>query len=104
MELFEPIRKALLAGLGMQDKVKEFVNDLVKKGELSESQGAKLVNEWSEKAKKDSKEVGGGIAEMLNSALKKMNLPTRDEMHKLDKKLSAISSRLKKIEEQSKEA
>ena len=42
----------MLAGFGVQEKVKEFVDDLVKKGELSESQGAKLVKEWSEKVRK----------------------------------------------------
>ncbi len=43
MSVFDIIRNSLLAGLGMQEKVREFVDELVKKGELSETQGAKLV-------------------------------------------------------------
>jgi polyhydroxyalkanoate synthesis regulator phasin len=53
MELFESLRKAMFAGFGAQDKVREFIDELVKKGELSESQGAKLVKEWTEKAEKN---------------------------------------------------
>ena len=49
MTLNEIIHKALMAGLGVPEKMKEMVDDLVKKGELSESQGAKLVKEWSER-------------------------------------------------------
>ena len=56
MSLFEIVQKALLAGLGMQEKVKEFVEELVKKGELSESQGAKIIKEWSNKAETSKEE------------------------------------------------
>ena len=54
MTFFDVIRNAMLAGLGIQEMVKEFLDDLVKKGELSESQGAKLLKEWTEKAGKTS--------------------------------------------------
>ena len=99
MTLFEATRKALLAGLGMQAKVKDLIDELVKKGELSETQGAKLIKEWSEKADKLGKDLGESLTDIANKALEKMNIPTRDEVDRLSRKVQALSARLKKLEE-----
>lgn len=98
MAIFDTVRNALLAGLGMQQKVSEFIDELVKKGELSESQGSKLVKEWSEKAEKGTDQFTKNISETLTKALNKMNLPTKDDVEKLNKKIQALSGRVKKIE------
>lgn len=98
MTLFETVRNAMLAGLGMQQKVSEFVDELVKKGELSESQGAKLVKEWSEKAEKGTEGLTKNFSEILTKTLDKMNLPTKDDIEKLNKKVQALSVRVKKLE------
>jgi polyhydroxyalkanoate synthesis regulator phasin len=99
MTLFESIRRALMAGLGVQEKVKELVDELVKKGELSETQGAQLVKEWTDKVGKSGDNFGQSITDIINKTLEKMNIPTREEVERIDKKLLSVSSRLKKIEE-----
>lgn len=99
MTFFEAVRKALLAGFGMQDRVKELVDELVEKGELSKSQGAKLVREWSQKAEKSTVDVSQTLSDILSKTLRKMNIPTRDELAKLDRKLQNISTRIKRLEE-----
>lgn len=99
MALFDVVRNALLAGFGVQEKVREFIDDLVKKGELSESQGAKIVKEWSEKAEKNTDEIGKGINELVSKTLEKMNLPARDDLKKLNEKIDSLSARLDKMEQ-----
>ena len=99
MTFFETVRKALLAGFGMQDRVKELVDELVKKGELSKSQGAKLVREWSQRAEKSTVDISQSLSDIINNILQKMNIPTKDEFNKLDRKLQNISSRIKRLEE-----
>ncbi|HEX8947962.1 MAG TPA: phasin family protein [Dissulfurispiraceae bacterium] len=98
MTIFDLVRSALLAGYGVQEKVKEFVDELVKKGELSESQGAKLVKEWSEKADKGASEWNKSLSEMMAKTLEKMNIPSKDEIEKLNKKIHNLSARVKKLE------
>ena len=93
------MRNALLAGFGVQEKVKEFVDELVKKGELSESQGAKLVKEWSEKAEKNTDEITKSLQELVEKTLTKMNLPTKGDIEKLDGKINSLAERVGKIEE-----
>ncbi len=98
MALFDVLRNALLAGFGVQEKVKEFVDDLVKKGELSESQGAKLVREWSEKFEKNTEDLSKSLNEMVAKTLEKMNLSTKDDIQKLNEKVDTLSSRVSKME------
>ena len=98
MAFFEAVRNALLAGFGVQEKVKEFVDDLVKKGELSESQGAKLVKEWTEKVEKNTEDVSKNLSEAVTSALNKMRLATKEDMDKLNEKIDGLSTRVSKME------
>jgi polyhydroxyalkanoate synthesis regulator phasin len=99
MTINEIIHKALMVGIGVPEKISELVDELVKKGELSESQGAKLIKEYSEKASKSGEDISKGLTEIINKTLEKMNIPTRDEVEKLSRKLTALSSRIKKLEE-----
>ena len=99
MAILDIIRSAMLAGFGVQEKVREFIDDLVKKGELSESQGAKLVKEWSEKADKNAEDISKSLNELVQKALEKMSLPSRDEVAKLKEQVNALSERIQKLEE-----
>lgn len=98
MTVFDVVRNAIMAGFGVQEKVREFIDDLVKKGELSESQGAKLVKEWTEKADKSSSEWNKTLSDLMAKTLEKMNIPTREDVEKLNKKIHSLSSRIKKLE------
>jgi polyhydroxyalkanoate synthesis regulator phasin len=99
MTINEIIHKTLMAGLGIPEKISEVVDDLVKKGELSESQGAKLLKDYSEKVGKTGDDINRIISELIDKALKKMNIPARDEIEKLNKKVTSLSSKVKKLEE-----
>lgn len=99
MTINDILHKALMAGLGVPEKLKEVVDDLVEKGELSESEGAKLVKECSVKVGKTGEDLNKGMTELINKTLEKMNIPTRDEVEKLSKKVSTLSSRIKKLED-----
>jgi polyhydroxyalkanoate synthesis regulator phasin len=99
MTVFDIVRTAMFAGLGVQEKAKEFIDDLVKKGELNESQGAKLVKEWTEKADKNISDISGGISELASKAVEKISVPSREEFNELKKQVEELSERLKKLEE-----
>ncbi len=98
MTIFDVVKNALMAGFGVQEKVKEFIDELVKKGELSDSQGAKLVKEWTEKADKSTSELSKSISDLVTKTIEKINIPTRDDISQLNKKIEELSERLKKLE------
>ena len=100
--VYDMVRTALLAGLGMQEKVKEFVDDLVKKGELNESEGAKLMKEWVDKAKSSTEDMSKMASDSLHMTLDKLNVATRDDLNQLSKKVQQLSVRVKKLEAEQK--
>lgn len=102
MSINEIVHKALMAGIGIPEKINELIDDLVKKGELSEGEGARLVRECSDKICKSTEDINKSISELIDKTLEKMNIPTRDEVDELSRKVKSLSSKIKKLEEASK--
>ncbi len=98
MTVAEVIKKAMLAGLGAQEKARELVDELVKAGELSKNEAATLVKEWTSKAEESTKDLDLKIKDTIAGAFEKLNIPTRDDLERLDKKIQGISARLSKLE------
>jgi polyhydroxyalkanoate synthesis regulator phasin len=98
MTVSDIIKKAMLAGLGAQEKAKEFVDELVKAGELSKNDGATLVKEWVAKAEESTKDMDLKIKDAMAAAFEKLNIPSRDDLEKMEKKIQGISARLAKLE------
>jgi polyhydroxyalkanoate synthesis regulator phasin len=98
MTVSDIIKKAMLVGLGAQEKAKEFVEELVKAGELSKSEGASLVKEWVSKAEESTKDMDHKIKDAMTATFEKLNIPTRADIEKVEKKLQNISARLTKLE------
>ncbi len=96
--MYDVVRKALMASLGVQEKVKELLDDLVKKGELNEREGAKLMKEWVDKAEAQSKDVNRLVADSMSKGYELVNIATKDELDKLAKKVQQLSLRVKKLE------
>ena len=97
--MFDMVRRALLAGIGAQEKAKELIEDLVKKGELNQSEGAKLLKEVMEKAEKGGEEVDKKVGDVVQKTLDKLNMPSRKDMEALEKKVQELTNRLKRLEE-----
>ncbi len=88
----------MLVGLGAQEKAKEFVEELVKAGELSKSEASTLVKEWTTKTEERTKEFDKRVKDTVGNILEKLNIPSREDMEKLEKKIQALNARLKKLE------
>jgi len=98
MTVAEIIKKAMLAGLGAQEKAREFVDELVKAGELSKGDGASLVKEWVSKAEESRKDLDNKVKDAMAGAMEKLNVPSRDDIEKVEKKLQNVTARLAKLE------
>ncbi len=98
MSVFDIVRNAMLAGFGVQERVKEFIDELVKKGELSESQGAKLVKEWSDKVDKNTEDITKNLNEIMQKAAEKMRFATQEDLKALGQKIDDLATRIQKLE------
>jgi len=98
MNVSDVIKKAMLVGLGAQEKARELVDELVKAGELSKSEAAVLVKEWTSRAEESTRDIDLKVKDTVAGAFEKLNIATRDDLEKLEKKIQGISARLTKLE------
>jgi polyhydroxyalkanoate synthesis regulator phasin len=98
MTFSEIIKKAMLAGLGAQEKAKEFIDELVKAGELSKTEAASLVKEWVSKAEESTRDLDTKVKDAIANAFVKLNIPSRDAIEKLEKKVQNLSAKIDKLE------
>ena len=92
--MFNFIKKTMLVGAGLaamtREKIERTIDELVKKGELSEKEGKELVDELVEKSKSVKKDLEKKVEKIVTDTIKKLNIPTRDELTALKKKIEQM--------------
>jgi len=93
------IRKGMLMGFGIlsltREKAEEWIDELVRRGEISEKEGREAVDEFVEKSKEMRQDLSSRVESAVEEAVKKMNLATRDDLDKLKKKINALEKTVK---------
>lgn len=93
-------RKGMHMGFGLmsltREKVEEFMDELVKRGELSEKEGREAVDDLVKKSKEMKKDMESRIEKAVNEALDATNLVTKDEMAKLKRRVTILEKAVKK--------
>ncbi len=100
MEKF--IRLAVMAGLGLYEKVREGIDELVEKGELSQTEGAALVKELMDKESKTVRDLQRKVEAAMKKTLKQLQpsgiKKELDRLSRIEKKLNQVSSRIERLE------
>ncbi len=98
----EFIRLAVMAGLGLYEKVREGIDELVEKGELSQTEGAALVKELMDKESKTVKDLQRKVEATMKKTLKQLQpsgiKKELDRLSRIEKKLNQVSSRIERLE------
>ena len=91
------LRKTVLAGLGLFDMTKEkadeFVKELIKRGEIAESEGKEYAEEIMKKAKNFEEE----LSEKIENILKEKKYAKDDKVERIEKKLDEILEKLNSL-------
>jgi poly(hydroxyalkanoate) granule-associated protein len=96
------IRKSMLVGIGLatvtREKIEETINELIKKGEISEKEGKETIDELVEKSKEMKKDLTEKVEKMVSDTLKTLNIPSRDEFQALKDKVERMEKTRKSKE------
>ena len=102
--LFESVRKVMLAGVGAValtvDAIEDLVEKLVERGELTEEEGRKLINDVWSRHKKDAKKAEEEVNKRVDELMARFDIPTKAEFEDLSTQISEVS---KKVDELKKE-
>ena len=92
--MFETFDKMMLAGLGAlsmtREKAESIFDEYVSKGQLEREKKSGFINEMMGNAEKAKSELERIVSEQVSSTIKKLNIPAREDIDRIEKKLDQI--------------
>lgn len=90
------IKKGLSFGLGLavtsKEQAEKFVNDLVKKGELSLEESKDMVNQLVQRGEEEKKGLQRIVREQIKQILNELDLATKEDIQKLEQRIQKLEN------------
>ncbi len=100
--MFELIKKAMFTGIGMaamtKEKVEEIAVDFIKKGNLSENEGRKLVDEIMKRSEESQEEIKKQVERLVMAALEKMQLARISQIDEINQAIQILREKIEVLE------
>ncbi|MBI4871672.1 MAG: phasin family protein [Candidatus Riflebacteria bacterium] len=102
------VRRILLAAVGAvvlaQEEIEDFIERLVKRGEMAEQDGKKLLDDILARRRKQVQKVGKGVAQLgtevqsrIEDALHRVKLVSKRDVDNLSSKLEDLTDTVDKL-------
>ncbi|NJD77553.1 MAG: hypothetical protein FIB08_10735 [Candidatus Methanoperedens sp.] len=97
----EMLRKMGLFGIGIisltQEKLDEFTQDMIKKGEMSREEGKKFVREVLSEKEKQVREIEDKINEKVKKTVEDSGIAMKSDLAALEKKVEELEETIKSM-------
>jgi polyhydroxyalkanoate synthesis regulator phasin len=94
--MFDLMKKGMLAGIGLAlktwDEVEKMVQDVQEKGDMSEAEGRKFLDEVQKKYAEAQSKLEQRVEQTVKEFLKKTQIVTSDELKELKKEIRELKS------------
>ncbi|MDG5815958.1 phasin family protein [Chitinispirillales bacterium ANBcel5] len=94
--MIDLMRKSVYAALGLavmtREKVEESARKIASDAKMSEAEGKKFVDELVKKSEETKASIEKMVNERVDSALKKVNICTQEELKSLEKRVSKLEN------------
>ncbi|BDG47373.1 MULTISPECIES: hypothetical protein [Parageobacillus] len=88
------MKKWLMFGLGLavtgKEQVEKFVDELVKKGELSLEEAKDIMDQWIQQKEERKAELQRIVREQLKQMMDKLDLATKEDIRKLEERVENL--------------
>jgi len=102
--MIDTMKKLGLFGLGMyaitEEKIDEYVKELVENGDFNKEEGKKFVEDLLEKQKQQQEDLEDKISSKVQEVFGKSDLASKDEIEALQKKIEDLEALLKEKEKE----
>jgi polyhydroxyalkanoate synthesis regulator phasin len=96
----ESLRKMALLGMGIaaltREKAEQLADELVKKGEITEDESSEFIKDLMKRSEQQKNELEKKIEIEMKKAAGRLNLASKDDLKKLEKKIAALEKKKKK--------
>ncbi|MDY7223240.1 phasin family protein, partial [Halalkalibacterium halodurans] len=98
----ETVRKGVALGFGLaaasKEQAEKIIDELVKKGELSQQESKDFLSELLRRGEESKKELDEKIQSKLKEMLSGLNVATKEEVQALEKRLAQLENERKQSE------
>ena len=92
--MFDLVKKSMLTGIGLAlktwDEVEDMVGELQKKGEMSEGEGRKFLDDARKRYEETQDKLEKRIESTVKNFLKRTQIVTTDELKELKKEIREL--------------
>jgi len=96
--MFDTMRKMMLVGLGVQEKAREMLDEMVEKGSISREEGDSMLNKLMGQAEANVNTMEGKMKEVMTSLLSTMDLPTKRDVEELRDQVALLQKSIDKLQ------
>ncbi|MCZ7383139.1 MAG: phasin family protein [Candidatus Methanoperedens sp.] len=93
-EMSDMVRKMGLFGIGVisltQEKIEEFSQEMIKKGEMSKEEGKKFVKDVLSEKEKQMKDIENKINKRVKETLEKSGVVMKSDLSALERKIEKL--------------
>jgi polyhydroxyalkanoate synthesis regulator phasin len=86
--MIDLMKKGIMFGLGLavvsKDQIEKLVDELVKKGEVSQAKSKELVNTITQRGEEQQQKLNQMIREQIKQLTEELHLATKDDIHRLE--------------------
>jgi polyhydroxyalkanoate synthesis regulator phasin len=101
-EISEIFRKAALFGIGAialsQEKIEEFAQEMVKKGEINREEGKKFVMDVLSEKNRQCKDIEERINKKVKDVVEGSGVASKKDIDEISNKTEDLSARMERIE------
>jgi polyhydroxyalkanoate synthesis regulator phasin len=94
--MFEELKKSIDKGLDYAfmnaEKLAQAAKDLAKENKLTKEEAKKLYDHLLKKSEEVKKTVEADLQVLVKNTLKKMNIPSRDDLKKMEDRIKKLES------------
>ena len=95
--MFEDLKKTLDKGIEYAfmttDKLTKAAKDMAKENNLTKEEAKKLLDHLLKKSEETKKVLEDNFHELVQASLKKMNIPTKEELRKLEDRIKKLETK-----------
>lgn len=95
--IFNTLVKVTLGTMVLtREKAEKMVAELVKKGAVSKSEARQILNDLARKGERSEQELRKQAVKIITAVMKKLDLPTRQEVNELKAEIAALKKARKR--------
>lgn len=101
-QMWDFLKKSMALGLGIAaitgERVKDFVDQAVAKGDVTRDEAKSMLDDITAKAEEETRTVKSWIGEQVNKALREVGAADSNRVSQLESRIAALERRIERLE------